>query len=436
MQSNQTDAGRQTGGVVGAPAPDKIGLAMSITARSVNPFRTLAKHRNFRLFWTGQTVSLIGTWMQQVAVGWLALELSNDPFLVGLVSAAGSFPILLLSLPAGVLADRTEKLKVVRIAQALMLVEASLLWWFTWTHHLTIHWLLTLSLFGGTLAAFEIPARQSLIIDLVVKEDLLDAIALNSGGFNLARILGPSIGALVIAQFGIAWCFGFNALSYFAVLVSLAMIRLPAAAPASHQQHSPVEGMMQALRYVRHDPTMWVLMRVVAVFSLLGIPILTMLPVVARDTLHLDVGGYGALMMCFGAGAVLGALVLAAVGQQLPRGMMRMVSSLAFGLFIVLFALSTSPVFSGAMLFLIGICAILNNALINGLLQERVSNEMRGRVLAIYVMVYVGMTPIGSTLAGWIARQSSAPWAIGGSAMVMLLYSVYAFRRYPELRQN
>jgi MFS family permease len=409
---------------------------MATTVRSVNPFRTLARHRNFRLFWTGQTVSLIGTWTQQVAIGWLALELSNDPFLVGLVSAAGTLPILLLSLPAGVLADRTEKLKVVRIAQTLMLVEASTLWWFTWTHHLTIHWLLTLALFGGTLAAFEIPARQSLIIDLVVKEDLLDALALNSGGFNLARILGPSVGALVIAQFGIAWCFGFNALSYLAVLVSLAMIRLPAVAPSGPHPHSPLEGMMQALRYVWHDREMRVLMQFVAIYSLLGIPILTLLPVIARDTLHLDVGGYGALMMCFGAGALLGALALAAVGQQLPRGAMRLVSSLAFGLFIVMFALSRSPVFSGAMLFLIGVCALLNNTLMNGLLQERVANDMRGRILAIYAMVYLGMTPVGSVLAGWIARQSSAPWAIGGTAAAMFLYGAYAFRKYPELRAN
>jgi MFS family permease len=205
----------------------EISPAMPVSTRSINPFRTLARHRNFRLFWLGQTTSLIGTWMQQVAIGWLALELSNDPFLVGLVSAAGTFPILLLSLPAGVLADRTEKLRLVKIAQLLMLIEASLLWWFAWSGKMTIAWLLGLALFGGTLSAVEIPARQSLIVDLVVKEDLQDAIALNSGGFNLARILGPTMAALVIAQFGLAWCFGFNALSYLAVLIGLAMVRLP-----------------------------------------------------------------------------------------------------------------------------------------------------------------------------------------------------------------
>ncbi len=409
---------------------------MATPERSINPFRTLGRHRNFRIFWVGQTISLIGTWMQQVAIGWLALELSNDAFLVGLVSAAGTFPILLLSLPAGVLADRAEKLKVVRIAQALMLIEASLLWWFAWSGHMTIHWLLTLALFGGTLAAFEIPARQSLIIDLVNKDDLLDAIALNSGGFNLARILGPSVAALVIAQLGIAWCFGVNALSYLAVLAGLALIRLPVReGPSEVAGHSPFEGMLEALRYVRRDRTMWILMRVVSVFSFLGIPILTLLPVIARDTLHLDASGYGALMMCFGAGALLGALVIAAMGAQLPRGTMLTISSLGLGAAIVVFALSRSPILSGTMLFVTGICAIVNNALINGILQERVTNELRGRVLAIYVMVYVGMNPLGSFTAGWIARHAGAPWAIGGTAGAMFLFAAWAFRRYPELRR-
>ncbi len=409
---------------------------MATQAQSINPFRILTRHRNFRLFLTGQTISLVGTWMQQVATGWLALELSNDPFLVGLVSAAGTFPILLLSLPAGVLADRAEKLRVVRIAQTLMLFEASLLWWFAWSGHMTIHWLLTLALFGGTLAAFEIPARQSLMIELVVKEDLLDAIALNSGGFNLARIVGPSLAALVIAQLGIAWCFGFNALSYLAVLVGLALIRLPAKAePRDPNVHgTPFEGIRQAWQYVRNDRVVWILMRVVTVFSFLGIPILTLMPVMARDQLHLDATGYGTLMMCFGAGALLGALAIAAAGGRMPRGLMLTVSSIGFAIAIIIFSLSHAPIFSGTLLFVIGIGMIVNNALINGLLQERVPNELRGRVMSIYVMVYVGMNPLGSFVAGWVARQSSAAWAIGGMAALMLLFATWAFRRYPELR--
>ncbi len=404
-------------------------------SRSLNPFRTLIVHRNFRLFWIGQTTSLVGTWMQQVAIAWLALELSNDPFLVGLVSAAGTLPILLFSLPAGVLADRTEKLRLVKIAQLLMIGEATLLWWFVWSGRISVVWLVVLALVGGTLSAFEIPARQSLIIDLVVKDDLQHAIALNSGGFNLARIVGPSIAALVIAKLGLAWCFGFNALSYIAVLVGLRMIRLPAPPSAVPVAHSaPLDGMMEALRYVRHDRMMWILMRIVAVLSFLGIPVLTLMPVMARDHLHLDVTGYGALMMCFGVGALLGALTIAAQGSVLPRGAVLRVSAIGFGVVIVAFTLSHAVVFSGTMLFVTGIAFIVNNAIINGLLQQRVPDRLRGRVMAIYMTVYVGINPLGSFFAGWVARYSSAAWAIGGMAAMMVFFTVWAFRRYPELR--
>src|SRR5439155_4262929 len=196
-------------------------------ARPINPFRTLQVHRNFRLFWTGQTVSLIGTWMQQVGQGWLALELTNSAFLVGVVSAAGSFPVLLLSLYGGVIADRHSKLRIVIICQALLLVEAAVLWWFTWTGRINFVSLLILTTVGGLISAFEIPARQAMIVELVSRDDIVDAIALNSGGFNLARIVGPSIAAVILAKYGLAWCFGINALSYLAVLASLGRIRLP-----------------------------------------------------------------------------------------------------------------------------------------------------------------------------------------------------------------
>ena len=409
---------------------------MTAPARSFNPFRTLAVHRNFRLFWFGQTLSLVGTWMQQVATSWLALELSNDPFVVGLVSAAGTVPILLFAMPAGVFADRRRKLNLVRIAQVLMLLQASLLWWFTWSGHITIAALIGLSLAFGLLEAFEIPARQSLIIRLVNKDDLQDAIALNSGGFNLARILGPSAAALVIAQLGIAWCFGVNAMSYLAVLIGLAMIRLPVGTdePAATTR-STLHGILEAYYHIRNDRLMWILMRVVGLFSLFGIPVLTMLPVMARDHLHLDASGYGALMMCFGAGALLGALALAAQGGRVPRGAVLTVSSLGLGLAMGVFGLSTSVVLSGTMMFLCGIAMIANNAIINGLMQSRVPDAMRARVMALYVTVYIGMHPVGSALAGWFSREVGVSYTVAGMGALLFLAAAWAFRRYPELRR-
>jgi MFS family permease len=414
-----------------------IFVTMGTAVRSANPFRTLGRHRNFRLFWFGQTISLVGTWMQQIATGWLALQLTNSAYMVGLVAALGSLPILLFSLPAGVLADRSDKLRIVRIAQSLMLVEASVLWWFAWSGHMSIQVLLALVLAGGILSSIEIPARQSLIIDLVVKEDLLDAIALNSGGFNLARILGPTVAALVIASLGLSWCFGFNALSYLAVLVGLALIRLPKAVLSADATAYPsaVAGMREALRYVRNDRIMWILMRIVTVFSILSVPILTLLPVVARDQLHLDVSGYGLLMTCYGVGATLGALAIASQGGKLKRGRTLTISSLGLGLTILAFSLSHSVIFCGVMLFALGVAVITNNALINTLLQHRVPNELRGRVMSIYVMVYIGMNPIGSYLGGWVASYVGAQWAIGGMAAPMVIFTIWAFRRYSELRR-
>ena len=407
---------------------------MSTAVRSANPFRTLGRHRNFRLFWFGQTISLVGTWMQQIATGWLALQLTNSAFMVGLVAAADLFPILLLSLAAGVLADRTDKLRIVRIAQSLMLVQATVLWWFTATGRMTIGWLLALVLCGGTLSAFEIPARQSLIIDLVVKDDLLDAIALNSGGFNLARILGPTVAAVVIASLGLSWCFGFNAVSYLAVLIGLALIRMPSVEGGEVVHPSALTGMREALRYVRNDRIMWILIRIVAVFSILSVPLLTLLPVVARDQLHQNVSGYGGLMTSYGIGALLGALFIASQGSRLPSGRTLRVSSLALGIGIVIFSLSHALILSAVTIFFCGIAVVTNNALINTLLQHRVPNELRGRVMAIYVTVYIGFNPIGSFIGGWIAQHAGTTWAVGGMAVPMVLFTIWAFRRYSELR--
>ncbi len=408
-------------------------MTTALPPRSLNPFRTLARYRNFRLFWFGQTFSLIGSWMQTVAVGWTALVLSNDALIVGLVSAAGTFPILVLSLPGGVVADRNQKLRVVFIAQILMLAEAAALWGLSLTGHLTIHWLLTLSLFGGTLAAFEIPARQSLMVELVGKEDLPQAIGLNSMGFNLARVLGPSIAAIVIARLGVSWTFGLNALSYLAVVVGLLMIRLPERRAVLRSTAGSVTGAFEAIRHVRDSPELPILLAIATVFSVLGVPVITLLPVIARDLLGLGADGYGALMATLGLGAVVGALGIAATGGGVDRGKVLRLASFAFAGLLLLFSFVRTPILAGLLLVGIGGAMIVNNALINAKLQELVPDDLRGRVLSIYVMVYVGGAPIGSVLAGWIARSFGVQYALGAGAAVMLLFAFWAFRRHPLL---
>jgi MFS family permease len=407
-----------------------------VSLESINPFRTLQKHRNFRIFWFGQTFSLIGTWMQSMATGWLALELTNSAFMVGLVASATSFPVLLFSLHAGVLVDRADKLRLVRVSQAMLLVVAALLWWLTWAGEITIGRLILLAAATGLVSALEIPARQSLVIELVGREDLRAAIALNSSGFNLARIVGPALAALVIARLGIEWCFGINAISYISVLGGLMMLRLPRWVPPQGPLATPMEDIAEGLRYMRDTPTIARLMKLVTVYSILGIPYLALMPVVAREMLGLGAAGYGLLLTSVGLGGFVGALWLAARGDRHRRGILLERASIAFPALLLLFAFVRTPGLAYPILFAIGFAMIVNNALANALLQHIVIDSMRGRMLALYSLVVVGLSQaIGALAAGAVARAFAMDWAIGVAAAGMLLYGIRVFRANPELRR-
>jgi MFS family permease len=405
-------------------------------SRSLNAFRALQRHRNFRLFWIGQTVSLVGTWMQTVAQGWLALELSNDPFTVGIVAASGSLPVALFSLVGGVIADRYDKLKLVLTAQTLLALQAGAFWLMVATGHISIGWVVALALFGGLINAFEIPARQSFIIELVGREDLLDAIALNSTGFNLARILGPMVAGLLIANFGLPWVFGVNAISYAAVLAGLLLIRLPPRRIDEPKRTSPMSGLMEGLRYVRRTEPVWNLMKLIAVFSIFGAPYLALMPVTARDTLGGDARTYGWLLGAVGCGAIMGGLVLAIVARRAGRGRVLTAGALSFGALVLAFSLSRSLALSLVLLLFVGFTMVLTNAISNGLLQTLVPDALRGRVMAAYAWVFVGVGPVlGPYLVGGLANRIGTPQAIGASAAVTLLYGMWAFARYPVLRR-
>ncbi|HEU5184261.1 MAG TPA: MFS transporter [Gemmatimonadaceae bacterium] len=401
--------------------------------RSLNPFGALQRHRNYRRFWIGYTVSLIGTWMRNVAQGWLALELTNDAFMVGLVGAVGNLPVLLFSLFGGVLADRYSKLRIVRLTQTLLLVEATAMWWLTWTGQITVPRLLALATIVGMVSAFDVPARQALQVELVGREDLLDAIALNSSGFNLARIIGPAIAAFIIAHAGLAWCFGVNALSYFAVLIGLLTIRLPAMA-ARRGAGSPMKDVWRALVYMSRKREVSALMRLVAVFSVFGVPYLVLMPVLARDVLHTDASGYGFLLTCVGVGAIAAALALATFGRQARHGWLLERAAYAFPVLLVALAMSRSVWLSAALLVTIGFTMILNNALANTLLQVIVPNAFRGRVMAAYALVFIGFSPIGQLFGGMVASRFGVQWAIGGGAVIMLVYAAWAFSHFEEVR--
>lgn len=407
---------------------------MPTARQSFNPFRVLVTHRNFRQFWVGQTLSLVGTWMQSMAQGWLALELSNNAFIVGLVAASGSLPILMFSLYAGVLVDRSDKLRLVKIAQALLLLEAVVLWWLVWSGNVTVGWLLALSVFGGAVGSVEIPARQSLMIDLVGRDDLRDAIALNSSGFNLARIAGPAFAAGIIANFGLAWCFAVNALSYLLVLIGLSRVMLPPWQPP-RLPAAPLQDIRDGLRYVGRARPVRALLELVTVFSVLGIPYIALMPVMAREQLGLGASGYGMMLSVLGIGGLIGALGLAAIGPRVRRA--RALAGAAMGYATLLGVLSVVrvPALAYPLLLVTGCLMIVTNALANGLLQTMVPDEYRGRLMSMYSLIVVGLPQvIGAFSAGAIARMIGVSWAVGAAAAGMLLYGLIAFRRHPELK--
>jgi MFS family permease len=411
-------------------------MSESVLPASYNPFRVLVDQPNFRLFWIGQTISLIGTWMQSMAQGWLALELSNSASFVGLVACAGSLPILVLSLHAGVLVDRMDKLRLVRLAQVVMAIEAGLLAWFVFTGRITPGWLLALASLNGLATAFEIPARQSLVVDLVGRANLHEAIALNSSGFNLARIVGPAIGGIVIRYAGLAGCFAINAASYVAVLVGLALIRLPAGArgPAAPSERSASHGVREGMRYVARAPAVRALMLTVAITSVLGTPYLTLMPVFARDVLAVAAAGYGSLLTAVGLGGLAGALSLAALSRRVPRGRLLVAGSLVFAGLLIAFSLTRSLHVAQAVLLATGFAMIVSGALSNSLLQEVVPDALRGRVMALYSLVVVGLPlTVGALFAGRLASLAGVPWVVGGGGAAVLAFCAVMFYRNPEI---
>ena len=408
---------------------------MVVLTPRFNPFRVLITHRNFRSFWIGQTLSLVGSWMQSMALGWLALELSNSAFIVGVVVASGSLPILVFSLHAGVLVDRSDKLRLVTIAQTLLLIEAVVLWYFTWAGHINVAGLIALSLFGGAVGSVEIPARQALMIDLVGRDDLRDAIALNSSGFNLARIVGPAVGAVIIANAGVAWAFGANALSYLTVLIGLSRVRLPRW-QEPRMPGAPLKQIREGLTYARNHRPVRALLELVTVFSVLGIPYIALMPVLARDRLGLGAGGYGVMLSVLGIGGLTGALALAAAGLNIRRGPLVVKTATTYATLLLLLSFVRQPMVAYPILLATGFLMITNNAMANGMLQTMVPDEYRGRLMSIYSMIVVGLPQvIGAFSAGAIAGLIGVQYAIGGAAVAMLVFAWWTFRRYPELKE-
>ena len=382
------------------------------------------RHRNFRLFFTGQATSLVGTWMQNVAEGWLVLSLTNSTFLVGLVAALSSLPVLLFSLPAGVYADRANKHRIIITCQAGMLLLAAMLTVLVATKLITAWEVALFAFLQGCLSSFEIPARQSFFVELVDREDLTNAIALNSSAYNVARILGPSIAGVMIAKVGMAACYGLNAVSYLAVIVGLLMMRLP------RWERPMLAGnafsrFREGLRFARSDRRVWALIVMTGMFGVFGFPFVVLLPVFARNVLHVGPSGLGLMSASVGVGAVVAAFGLAAASYRVRRGMLIRWSGVLFGLGVVAFAFSRAYPLTLVMLAIAGFSMVLNNAATNTLLQGLVPDALRGRVMSLWTFVFVGFAPLGSLQVGWIGEYLGAGWAVAIGGLIAAGASVY-----------
>jgi len=377
------------------------------------------KHRNFRLFFIGQFVSLCGTWIQTVAQGWLVLQITDSPFAVGLVTTLGSLPILLFTLYGGVVADRVNKHRLVLTLQSLMVIEAVTLGTLIHLHLVTVHWVMGLAVFFGLLSAFEVPTRQALISEIVARDDLVNAIALGSSAFNVARVVGPAVAGVLISTVGLAACYFANAASYLAVIASLLLMR-PAPPPAAEATPA-LEAMREGFRYMFGNRWPRAIVIIIATFAVFGFSFMPMMSVFARDALHLDARGYGAMVSAIGVGAAAAAFFMAGLGGRVGRPEVVLRSSVLFGALLATAALARGFWWAIALFTVAGCLMALNGIAANTTLQIEAPDRLRGRVMGFYSFVVLGMAPFGSLQAGWIAEHYGVRTAFVVGGLVCLV---------------
>jgi len=383
-------------------------------------------HHNFRLFWFGQMISLVGTWMQNVARGWLVLQMTNSPFLLGLVSMLGTLPVLFIAPFGGVLADKLNKRTVVITTQITAMLLAFALATLILTKHVQYWHIVVLASILGVTMAIDAPTRQSFIVEMVGKKDLLNAIALNSSIFNLARILGPALAGLIISAIGIVLCFYVNGISYLAVIAGLFMMKGNFSPKKKNNTHV-LRDIRDGFGYARRDKNIISLITLVALSSIFIMPYAMLMPVFARDILQVGAKGLGILLASAGVGALVGALTLAFLSDYRKKGRFVMAGTTTFVTATVLFSLSNDYHISLLLLLFIGWGMVMQNASINSLLQTIAPDHLRGRIMSLYVLFFMGMMPFGSFQAGFIADHLGAQMALRIGGIIVACVTVFLF---------
>ena len=405
-------------------APER-GTRLPTTLRSL-------KHRNFQLFFGGQMISLIGTWMQSIAEAWLVYRLTGSSLLLGSVGFASQFPVFLAAPLGGIVADRYNRQHVIIATQVSSMILAFIYAMLTLSHRITVKEIFVLAILLGLVNAFDIPGRQAFLVEMVGKDDLINAIALNSSMFNGARIIGPAIAGVLVAKIGEGWCFFANSMSYIAVIVGLLLMRV--APRVFRPSGSPIAHIIEGFKFVRNTAPIRAILLLLGVVSLVAMPYTVLMPIFADRILHGGASGLGILMGATGVGALLGALTLAT--RTGVYGLGRWITFSCGGFAITLVAFSFSRIFwlSTALLVPVGFCMMLQMSSSNTLIQAMVPDELRGRVMSVYSMMFMGMAPFGALFGGALADKLSAPITVSMGAVAALGGAVIFGLRLPKLR--
>ena len=390
--------------------------------------------RNYRVYWIGMFVSLIGTWIQQVAQSWLVFELTNSAFLLGLVGFLSSIPIFLLSLFGGVLADRLNKRNILILTQTVFMLLAFVLAVLTQNKLITPSQIMVIALLNGIVMAFDAPARQSMVVELVGKTHLFNAIALNSVSFNSSRVIGPAIAGILVATIGMSGCFYINGISFLAVIIALWTISIKRET-ADIKSKGAFHDLKEGLVYIKGNRLIVALISFVAVASLFGVAHIILMPIFANDILKVGVKGLGVLMSASGCGALIGALILAKLGDFKFKGKLLSGSTILFSFALIIFSLSKIYWVSLAAMFFVGGTSVTSIALINTLLQMRTEDKFRGRVMSVFMITFAGFMPFGNLLAGTLAQVMGVSFAVFSGGLICAAFFLTVNVMYPKIRE-
>jgi predicted MFS family arabinose efflux permease len=381
------------------------------------------QYRDFRLLWVGAFTSSTGTWMQEIAQNWLVLDMTKSAFLLGLDAFLGDIPIFLFSLVGGVIADRMDRRKLLLISQVIQMISALTIATLIATHHIRVRHILLSSFVVGTAQAFGGPAYSALVPSLVQKEDLPNAIALNSIQFNLARVIGPVLGGFALKYAGSAWCFGLNSLSFVAVMISLMRLHINFKPPRTGD--SILTGMKQGIGFIRKQGAMETLVLIAFCMTALAIPMITFLPVFAKNVFHQNEMTYSLFLAASGLGSITGALTVASLGNIHNKGRIALSMLMALGAGITGFSISHSLAASCVLLFISGAVMMCAFAMISSLVQLITPNDMRGRVMSVYNVAFRGGMPFGSVTTGWLVPIFTAPTVLSVNGLVLVSLGAY-----------